>query len=557
MNACDYQLKVILHSYQENSSFLVYNKKDSCFYGVGNSSKLNKTEYLTSSKEVTEKIKQFVTENSSILDKKLLAEFTTCLEGRLSKLNSRTHGLLGIITKIYHVFNPQSKIRFKQQHETLKELKESVKQVKESNTPIKKIEPQEDFENEPDSISIHVEQDPHLYQTYDETSLNLIPKRLFPTSDVPNSFESPSHTKKGQSHLRPPQPPFKTPNRFFRPIFSPFKKPLTPYKSPITSSKNSPIPTAPTPPPAPPLLPLNLGNSTNSPPKPKLVPNEPDPLTFSLTNYKNLTLPEIFRQIQAIEAFIKNTENALEPLEDAIEMSNSLKRVLQDSQMDLTAAEKYLKQCKENLKQLEVGEKENKVVELIFKLGNSNTKIPFFPTDLAKQVLNESQNSDEIKKHLYSSLQLPDAIKQFQKLADYFEHSIPKLKLQMDNVQVQQKELDKDCLNNFGKNIEDLEKALEEKFKDLEEWRAYSEFRRKFREGKLKGANTPISGIKPKQIDNTLISQVFQKYKFLKNIKEFPQHVLLHLNAKNISGTSIKEMASDFSARLYGQLYAK
>lgn len=141
-SSCDYQLKVILQSYQNNNSYLIYNKNDDCFYTVGNLSNLNKKEYVTFSREVANKIKKFIQENSPILDQELIKKFDNCLDRQISKLNLQTSRLLRILLVIYHVFNPQSKVRFHQRLATLNQLKEtvSVAKVALSKTKIKEGE---------------------------------------------------------------------------------------------------------------------------------------------------------------------------------------------------------------------------------------------------------------------------------------------------------------------------------------------------------------------------------------------------------------------------------
>lgn len=603
----DLQLRMIIHSYQNNGTFLAYNKKDGAFYPVGNTSYLDKKNYLTSTNEVTVKINQFVNENS-FLDKKLLSEFNTLLKRRISQLNSQTRGLLGILAMLFFVFNRQSKVRFQQQQSTLTELKESTEKVLKNNSipedEIKSIpeevpnrpkkptqrteEPVRRIENPP--IKIILEPPPKVpdqnkpekpAKPLSPSEDDLKPRRLF--SDP---YLSPPMTKKP-----PPYSPFSTtPSK--PSLFSPVKNPNTPFNpsnSPSSFIPDAPPPPcAPSPPSAPPLVSLKAA------PKAKLVAGEPDPLTFSATDFKKLPLFEILLQMEAIDNYVTQTKIVLGDVQEMVKEHARLKESRKSKFEDLADISVKLKQCRGILNQLQEGAKLGKIVHLSFKTGTSTPKIPFIPNCLAEEVQSESEDLEEIRKLLNPALQFSEAIKQYQQLTEYFEHYSEKIKGQIQNIKWQHNQLEEECYVNFGaspalenaleeinKNLKEadkdeasekslaeknkdsqnwvtlaaLEKVLEEKNKDIENWVTQCENRKKFREAKLKGLKTPVFIPQPKQ-PNPKLEEIYKKFKFLQELKNLPQQVQISLNAKNISGTTIKEVAADFASKFYGKLHA-
>lgn len=559
-DACNLQLKTILHSYK-TGDHLVYNKKEQIFYTAGSRSSLDKDEYETHSQEVASLVKSFIQENHPFLNTDTLSQFSGCLENRIRMLHVRTTGLMGIFTMLYYAFNPQSKMRYQEQQLVLEQLKEVVE---EASVQLQNIEEQED--------PVELEDDKINTVDHNPPSPPHSPKHFSSKANLPENPKSPnlptlSEKVNSKSVIHSLSPQELLPNKLKSPkIPTPSKigsttlpaylniKLATPNTKLSTPVKEIPgdIPAPPSPPPmdlpiAPPFTPAISVKAK----APALLANEPAPLPFEGLKYTNLTASEVSQQVESIGVYIEGVTNALKPLQDYAKKHASAQDQIKSNALQLSKLTKQRKQCEDDLKRLREGQNQNKVIHLFYKTPQGNTEIPFYPDSMQKQIIDKDPGVD--KKLFYPCLKLSEAIEKFESLIQHFEAMAKELRDQQTELETEKLMLENDCPKIHKMDLSSLTSLVENKVKHLDSWSRYKNARQNWLDSKKSVKNATPASMRY----NKKKTDAVHHFPLIDMLSNLAQNILLVLHRVSVNGADTEDIANEFETNFYGRLFAQ
>ncbi len=418
-----HQLNTILKSYETKHTHLIFDKRERCFYTIGQGSvrSLNKEEYEAGAPLVHVRVNNFIKANQPNLNNQQLKLLTKKLTTRIQIIETMTAGLLNLL---FYLFNSDSKNKLlaeKQRMETLKQIIEEA-----LRNPV--IEKEEEFEPEVNikpEVKIGTPQKSPFKKNPATPAPQFTPNKL----DRSVSKQSPN----GQAATYPQQTPIQ------QQIPDALSTPATPQKE------------AP-PPPPPPMTPFK--NSF-------YFTKEPKELDFPMLLYKHLPEGEILKQVQQIDSYANAMDPILNPIEDYTLKPDSLKGKLSVVTNEMKELESKLAHYQSMFEYLQGCEAENQSAFITYKYKNGNEYnfIPFYTDQdydarIAK-IQETNKKRIEEKERLTNEIQAKkQKIGDLQKLIkDEEENQNRELQIKFSKIQLQKEEASLDKLEQSLKNI--------------------------------------------------------------------------------------------------------
>lgn len=565
MNPTNFQLKTILHSYQD-SDLLIFSNSDQNFYHVRSQSNLSNKEYITETKEVANKVKKFFSNNRALFDSQLLQQFSNCLDKRFSILKDQTKGFLGLLNLFLLIFNPLKRKRLNEQKSQLQELIQLIKGIQ------NELSKRKASGNTQVSVSTHAQPSKNSGNLPPQTSIiNPIPTQINgssgshqPNPPLSNLFSIPNNAQTLLDNLSPlpsnsnsnsiftsPSPNVKTRRKLFE---------TPPSKIPSSHFTGSNFPPPP-PPPPPPLLPTLTIKSS---PKPlELLPHEPKPLSFDRIKFSKLPLETISAQHDQINQYLVFMNQFFKPIETYLK-DNQIDEEIKNNNDDRVLLTKQIAQCDACLDKLLKGEANNEIV-ILFYIEQKNKlsfQFPFYPSSLKQDILEECAH-DKCSSTL-PFFEISEAMKRFQKIRNRLNKMLTSKILENPLLEKKKQQIEKDCLQIYGKSFDSLANLMKEKRAMLNVWESAKTSRKNVID-RLTAipSNDQVNTNNPQPTNVKKTSSIFEKHEVLKSLKQPNQNFLILLKSGNFDPSLIDDnntnnafeaVIDNFDHSIYGQL---
>lgn len=284
----------------------------------------------------------------------------------------------------------------------------------------------------------------------------------------------------------------------------------------------------------------------------KLTQDEPDPIILAKIDYREHTPHEFISEMAKIEDYIKKTKEALQTIEELIQDCNDGIEEINEIDSSLNQLKNHSNQTKDNLKVLEQGLINQDVVSLFLKNSTDSIEIPFYPEKIQAEI--QSIDPTIAKDVLFSCLEISKAKKLFEDLIEELANKIKITQNQKTLRLSELAELENRCITNYSKQREDLNSALEQKKTNLKDWAEYSKKCNRLLNSKQSTRKLPIQ---KDEEDTGALYQICDAYPLIRILKAFSQNIRIQLTRESMGEPNVSQIVDEFAARIYGSLYTK